>query len=388
MQSLSRDALRASIDCLAAGGDARRLLILALLHIDGLGPVRINTLLHALDTLAGPDPAAHLSLAGHSGGQAGRVGRLLCAPRRSAEWTCAERNLEWLSRHRAEALLREDEAFPALLRELPDCPPILFIKGQREALNKSCISVVGTRKPTSYGRALGRRLGAELAAAGQLVASGMALGIDTAAHEGALQHGATAAVWATGLDRVYPARNHRLASQIAERGVIVSEMPLGTAPLPGHFPRRNRLVSGLARGVVVVEASLPSGSLLTANFAAEQSREVFAVPGLVDSPTSRGCHQLIREGATLVERAEDILETLGVAPGSPCHQAPGHRPPQLPTALQTVFGQLTSQPVAAEALALQYGHRAESLASALVELELLGLACCEGGLWSRAGPID
>ena len=205
----------------------------------------------------------------------------------------------------------DDPAYPPLLREIPDPPPLLFVQGNPALLTTAQIAIVGSRNATEPARRTCQQFAHAFAQAGITVTSGLALGIDGAAHEGALQGGGnTIAVVGTGLDRVYPARHHDLAHRISAQGAIVSTFPIGTGVRPGNFPSRNRIISGLSLGVLVVEASAQSGSLITAHLAAEQGREVFAIPGSIHNPLAKGCHRLIKEGAKLVESAQDILEEL------------------------------------------------------------------------------
>ncbi|MDR1934919.1 MAG: DNA-processing protein DprA, partial [Candidatus Accumulibacter sp.] len=204
-----------------------------------------------------------------------------------------------------------DPAYPRALLEIADPPSLLYVLGRVELLEWPVLAIVGSRNPTPQGVLNAERFAGALSAAGFVIASGLALGIDAAAHRGALAaQGDTIAFVGTGIDRVYPARNRDLAHEIGAKGVIVSEFPLGTPVVASNFPRRNRLISGIARGVLIVEAAVGSGSLITARLAAEQGREVFAIPGSIHSPQSRGCHRLIRDGAKLVETAQDILEEL------------------------------------------------------------------------------
>lgn len=208
-----------------------------------------------------------------------------------------------------------DNRYPALLKQIPSPPIGIYVQGDAD-LNQSSLAVVGSRKATYYGREVALKLAGEIAAAGLTVVSGMALGIDTYAHRGALEStGKTVAVLGSGLDICYPSQNVSLKKKIAARGAVVSEFPPGTKPLPSHFPQRNRIISGLSLGTLVIEAPEKSGALITADFALEQGREVFAVPGSIGSPYSRGCHRLIKQGAKLVENVDDILEELGF-PGS------------------------------------------------------------------------
>ncbi len=201
--------------------------------------------------------------------------------------------------------------YPVLLKQLTCPPPVLYYRGNLKGENNQVIAIVGSRRATFYGKEVAQRLAGELTTAGVSIVSGMALGVDTAAHIGCLENnGYTIAVLGCGLDHCYPPSNKDLMEQIASSGTVMSEFPLGTRPLPGHFPQRNRIISGLSLGTVVVEATAKSGSLITANYALEENREVFAVPGNIGSPYSRGCHQLIREGAHLVESASDILNEI------------------------------------------------------------------------------
>ncbi|WP_308419561.1 DNA-processing protein DprA [Chitinimonas koreensis] len=220
--------------------------------------------------------------------------------------------LAWLEVPENRLLTLADADYPPRLLEIADPPPLLYVKGRVELLAAPSIAVVGSRNATPQGLQNAEAFARELSRQGWTIASGLALGIDAAAHQGGLAGmGSTIAVVGTGLDIVYPARNHALARQIAAEGVIVSEFALGTPGRAGNFPRRNRIISGLARGVLVVEAALQSGSLITAREAAEQGREVFAIPGSIHSPVARGCHQLIKQGAKLVETAADIVDELG-----------------------------------------------------------------------------
>ncbi len=223
-----------------------------------------------------------------------------------------EQDLAWFNSGPRSLIAIGDARYPALLARAPDAPVAIFVEGSVERLALPTIAIVGSRGATKQGSDFAAALASAFSAAGLTVVSGLALGIDTSAHLGALVGpGSTAAVLATGLDRMYPKQNLALAERIvAEGGALISEMPLGTAPLPALFPQRNRIISGLSLGVVVVEASVQSGSLVTARFAGEQGREVFAVPGSIHNPMARGCHQLIRQGAKLVESAADVLSEL------------------------------------------------------------------------------
>ena len=221
-----------------------------------------------------------------------------------------EAAIEWEQAHTdARLLLLADNDFPAMLTKGLTPPPLLFVRGDSQCLHQPALSIVGSRHATPQAMRITHDFAAALAQKGATIISGMASGADTAAHQGALQAmGTTVAVWGTGIDRVYPARNKNLAAQIAAHGCIISEFPLGTRPSPGNFPRRNRLIAALSQGTLVVEAATESGSLITARLAGEMGREVMAIPGSIDNPLSKGCHALIKQGAKLVENLEDILQ--------------------------------------------------------------------------------
>ena len=219
--------------------------------------------------------------------------------------------LDWLKKDNAHIVTLADANYPKLLLEISNPPAVLYAIGNLHWLNQPSIAVVGSRNATPQGEKNAEEFSASLCNSGLCVVSGMALGIDGAAHRGALKsNGATIAVVGTGLDIVYPARHRELAHKIAERGLIISEFPLGTPSKAQNFPRRNRLISGLSLGCLVVEANIDSGSLITARLATEQGRDVFAIPGSIHSPVTKGCHQLIKQGAKLVESTQDILEEI------------------------------------------------------------------------------
>ena len=229
--------------------------------------------------------------------------------RRHEAEAAAEAALAWEQQANCRLLLACDADFPLQLGEGITAPPLLFARGNTEWLHRPSVAIVGSRHATPQAMRIAGEFGEALAAAGIVTVSGMAAGIDSAAHEGALRkQGGTVAVWGTGIDRVYPVANKALAHRIAEQGCVLSEFPLGTRPLAGNFPRRNRLIAALSSAVLVVEAALESGSLITARLAADMGREVFAVPGSIDNPHSKGCHALIKQGAKLTETLADILE--------------------------------------------------------------------------------
>ncbi|MDP2948354.1 MAG: DNA-processing protein DprA [Chloroflexota bacterium] len=224
-----------------------------------------------------------------------------------------EAEMERLARHGVRALTWNDPAYPSHLKEIYDLPPVLYVRGEVTEADEWAVAVVGTRRPTPYGRQVAEYVAADLAAQRITIVSGLARGIDAIAHRAALDSGGrTIAVMACGLDMVYPPEHLKLAQEVRERGALVSDYPLGTQPRGEHFPRRNRIMSGLSLGVLVVEGDLKSGALITASLALEQNREVFAVPGSIFSPQSRGPHRLLQEGAKLVQTVQDILEELNL----------------------------------------------------------------------------
>ena len=292
-----------------------------------------------------------------------------------------------------------DPRYPQGLLETEDPPLLLYLMGPPQWLAQQpfaagrCLAVVGSRNPTAQGAENARSFSRALHGAGLTIVSGLALGVDAAAHEGALdaaQTGATTAatiaIVGTGLDRVYPRKNLDLAHRIAAQGLLVSEYPLGTPPLPANFPKRNRIISGLSQGTLVVEAALASGSLITARLAAEQGREVFAIPGSIHAPQSRGCHALIRQGAKLVESAQDVLEELRMPAGAgpaAAATAPDAAPPPDDSSLLQALGY---DPQSVDALVARTGRDAASLQVELLELELDGhVARLPGGLFQRRG---
>ncbi len=309
--------------------------------------------------------------------------RLLAEPDRAA----IEAALTWALEADNHILTLADASYPRPLLEIPDPPPLLYAKGQLSALAGDALAMVGSRSATPQGVANAEAFARALAETGLAIVSGLALGIDTAAHRGALAGGApTIAVIGTGADRVYPSRNRELAHDIVASGLILSEFPLGTPPIGHNFPRRNRLIAGLSRGVLVVEAAVGSGSLITARLASECGREVFAIPGSIHSPLSRGCHRLIREGAKLVETAQDVLEELGAAPLSPFPARSERRPRRPSRAPQSqalplqqadegsrkVLDALAHDPVDIDTLASRSGLTVDALYAILLPLELDG----------------
>jgi DNA processing protein len=282
----------------------------------GLGPVGAFALLRAAGMPEQIYAMRASALARHLPAD---LARQLAAPMPAATAELIERTLKWVQKPGHHAITLVDPAYPQSLFTIGDPPLLLFVRGDPLALTRASLAVVGARSATTGGAENARAFSRYLAGHGWCVVSGLAEGIDAAAHEGALDAGpqgaGTVAVMGTGIDVVYPPRHAGLADRIAANGALVTEMPLGTPARPHHFPKRNRLVAGLARGVLVVEAARQSGSLITARLAGENGREVFAIPGSIHSPLSRGCHALIRQGAKLVETARDITDELGAPEG-------------------------------------------------------------------------
>lgn len=298
-------------------------------------------------------------------------------------------DLKWLQaeEHRA-AVTYADVSYPERLRAASPPPPVLFCQGDLSLLSLPQIAMVGARSATPQGLDNARAFAADLARRGLVITSGLALGVDGAAHEGALDaQGLTIAVCATGLDRVYPARHKALAHRItAQGGLLVSEFPTGVQALADNFPRRNRIISGLALGVLVVEAARESGSLITARYAMEQGREVFAIPGSIHNPLARGCHALIRQGAKLVETSEDILEEIGPQVGAALRANATVTAPRIEMSpvQRQVLQALGDRALSLDALVDGTGLPVSSLNAILLELELLGLAApAPGGSYMR-----
>ncbi len=279
-----------------------------------------------------------------------------------------DRSITWASQPGQSILTLGDEAYPQSLLEIADPPNVLYVRGNPALLQKRGLAMVGSRNATPQGLQTAENFAKALAAEGLCIISGLALGIDAAAHRGALAAGGeTIAVIGTGADRMYPARNKDLALIIAERGAIISEFPLGTPVMSANFPRRNRIISGLSCGVLVVEAAPESGSLITARLAGEQGREVFAIPGSIHSPVARGCHRLIKQGAKLVETASDVLEELG-------HMIPPDtllESPSTPSA-SPVLTALGHDPCSLDELLERTGLSTDQLLGDLLTLELSG----------------
>ncbi|WP_263263603.1 DNA-processing protein DprA [Pseudomonas sp. RIT-PI-S] len=302
------------------------------------------------------------------------------ARRSAAVREAASAALRWLEAPQHHVLAIDSPTYPALLKEIPNPPALLFVAGDPGVLERPQLAMVGSRRASAPGLDTARAFSRSLASAGFVITSGLAVGIDGAAHRAALDAGgATVAVLGSGLENIYPQRHLRLASAIAEQGgALVSEFPLDSPPTRETFPQRNRIISGLSLGVLVVEANIASGSLITARLAAEQGREVFAVPGSIHHPGMKGCHQLIRDGAQLVETVQHILEGLrgwqGLAPSAVIEPAAAPRRDPL-------IQRLLAAPQSAEQLAASLGWPLPKVLVALTEHELAGAVVCEAGRW-------
>ncbi len=357
---------------------------LALHRAPGVGAVRFRDLLRAF---ASP---RHLFGAGRGAWQAAGLPEKLQQYLLTPDWSLVDRDLEWLQGDANHLLGCADPHYPPLLTEIHDPPALLFVHGDVRALSQPQLAIVGSRNPTANGAALAREFAGYLTGCGLTITSGLASGVDGAAHIGALEAGgSTIAVSGTGLDRVYPAHHRDLAYRIAAQGALVSEFPPGTTARPGNFPRRNRIISGLALGTLVAEAALRSGSLITARTALEQGREVFAIPGSIHNPLARGCHALIRQGAKLVETGEHVLEELSAlarysfAQPDPdqVHAAAEERanPSTLSDDCLQLLECMGYEPVSIDQLVQRCGLTPEALSSMLLLLELDGQVVSGGG---------
>lgn len=353
------------------GGDvAEQRACLALAHAPGIGPVALRRL---IDCFGSASAALSASLSEWEAAIGPSV-----KPPQSTAFVWADAQLERVSALCGDAFCLGGETYPYALSQIHDPPPVLFCLGKAE-WERPAIGIVGTRHPSPYGEQVARELAFGLARAGVCVLSGLALGIDAAAHRGALEAGgATVAVMGSGVDTVYPRSHTALYRHIVEKGAVVSEQPMGAQPDRGSFPRRNRIISGLARGVVVVEAAARSGALITARCAAEQGREVFAVPGEIFRASSAGCHALLKDGAKLVECVDDILDELN--PWRVETPAPSPAPSGL---AGQVYALLGARPLHIDQLASGALSSAQ-IAAALLELELDGwVAQYEGQRFAR-----
>lgn len=344
--------------------------------LPGLGHQSLRKLLVALGTPASILAASQRTLCGI-------VSEKIASAIRNggadpASWSAVG---SWLDDPVNHVITLADAGYPQALLEIPDPPPLIYVKGRLDLLNRPGFAIVGSRNATAQGLANAEAFATALSNAGLTIISGLALGVDAAAHRGGLDgSSSTVAVVGTGLDTVYPARNRELAHRIAAHGTLISEFPLGTPGLAANFPRRNRLICGLSKGCLVVEAAISSGSLITARLATDQGREVFAIPGSIHSPLAKGCHALIKQGAKLVESAQDVLEELGLSqPAGRVATAPADAADAHPLLVHVGF-----DPVNVDTLQQRSGLTIGMLNTALTDLELTGLVeSLPGGRWQR-----
>ena len=343
--------------------------------INGVGALRAKKLLKRFGSFEGIFTASGNELEKVDG-----IGRELAG--RIGNWretVDVEKEFQLTKKYGVKILTLDDEKYPNRLKEIYDPPVVLYVRGEIAPGDERAIAIVGTRYPSFYGKMITEDLSKKLAVRGFTIVSGMARGVDSAAHRGALAvKGRTVAVLGCGIDTVYPPENAKLMKEIAVSGAVVSEFPFGTKPDRGNFPRRNRIISGLSLGVIVVEAAKSSGSLITANFALEQGREVFAVPGKIDSPKSYGTHMLIKEGAKLVQDVDDIVEELEMQAGdsSACKelkkQDTAGRSPELEGDEKKVFEFLTTDPCQIDIICARLNMPANKVSSVLMMLEVKG----------------
>lgn len=356
---------------------------LILSHARGLGPVKLSRLLEHFAT-----PARVLD--------AGRSGLLeIGIPEQSIEsllspdLAAIEKDLSWAEQSNNRILALADEDYPSLLKQAHDAPLVLYVSGDVSLLEYPQLAIVGSRNPSHGGIDNARDFAHYLAGLGMVITSGMAMGIDAAAHLAALEAGGkTIAVTGTGLDRVYPARHRELAHRIVEQGALVSEYSVGTPPLAANFPRRNRIISGLSLGVLVVEAAIQSGSLITARMALEQNREVFAIPGSIHNPLAKGCHRLIRDGAKLVESAADIFDELGgitaVTTGNAVQDKHNNHDFDMDKEYQQVLKSVGFEPTSVDTVVERSGLTPDAVCSMLLVLELQGyISAVSGGYYCQ-----
>jgi DNA processing protein len=351
---------------------SRATLLTDWLRLEGARGVGLRTAQLLLKAFGSPRAifeAGHAALAAQVGPS---LARTLCAPPSRQTLELIDTTLAWMEAPAHHVLALGDAAYPQALANIPDPPLLLYIRGRIDLLARPALAIVGSRNATLQGKANAAAFAGALSSAGVCVVSGLALGIDAAAHEGALRDaGSTIAVVGTGADLFYPARNRALAERIANAGCIVSEYALGTPPNSGNFPRRNRIISGLSCGVLVVEAAAQSGSLITARVAAEQGREVFALPGSIHAPLAKGCHQLIRDGARLVETVNEILEAMQVSPLATAPSASNILPTE--TDCTDLLDQLGHEPIDVDDLLERLDSNIGELSMGLLALEMAGM---------------
>lgn len=363
--------------------DDARIPWLVLLNTPATGPIQHKRLLDIYQTPANILSASYAELA-QSGLKKEALEHLTKTPFERIKGC-----ISWLDQANHHLITIHDSHYPALLREISDAPVALFIAGTPELLNTQQIGIVGSRNPTAGGRKTAKIFATELSKLGFTITSGLALGIDYCSHTGALDaNGKTVAVLGNGPDRIYPARHKDIAENIVANGAIVSEFPPGVPPLPGNFPRRNRIISGLSLGVLVVEAAPQSGSLITARFALEQGREVFAVPGSIYNPLAKGCHHLIKQGAKLVESIQDVVEELNInivvvdGYDAQARLDTGNHA-ELDANQQKLLEYISFDPVTVDKLIELSGLTADVVSSMLLVLEVQGIVSSSGGLYTR-----
>ena len=341
---------------------------LRLAQIQGIGPATARKLLSTFGLPENIFSASHASLRQVV---SERLARAILTSASDEEQQHIATTIAWAAQPENTILTLADTAYPPALFDIPDPPLLLYVKGNATLLNAPSLAIVGSRNATTQGLRNAENFSRALSDAGLTIVSGLALGIDAAAHQGGLRgQASTIAVIGTGADVVYPARNHALAHKIAGSGCIVSEYPLGTPALAANFPRRNRIISGLARGVLVIEATAQSGSLITARMAGEQGRDVFAIPGSIHSPLAKGCHLLIKQGAKLVESAHDVLEEIRW--DTPASGSTSPPQPQADEETPTLLATIGFEPVSADSLCEQAGLNAAELSVQLLTLEMDG----------------
>ena len=365
---------------------------LALAAAPAVGPRTVAQLIERFGSAAGARSAGRDALS-EAGLSAAAIAALQTPDR-----ALIQNSLAWAEQESASILTPEDPAYPTQLTTLDAPPPVLYLRGDSALLAEPQIAMVGSRNPTPGGIDTSREFARYLAGLGLVITSGLAIGIDGAAHTGALESGRTIAVLGTGPDRVYPAAHRDLARRIAERGALLTEFPPGTGPQASHFPRRNRLISGLSLGTLVVEAAPRSGSLITARYATEQGREVFAIPGSIHNPLARGCHELIRQGAKLVDSADQVLEEISpqlrrfmAEPPSVGDHGVATSPPTASAAVadpeyRQLLDCMGHDPLAPDQLIARSGLSAQAVSSMLLLLELQGhVSSHPGGRYSLCG---
>ena len=359
---------------------------LVLQHLPGLGPSRTQLLLEYFHSPAGILQADIEDLRSLPYSSVAVIKELQSKGDSHPINQQVARELDYIHRHDIHVITLDNELFPALLKEISRPPPVLYVRGDPYCLSETQIAIVGARKASRAAMELTYQWSSELAKQGLTITSGLAQGIDGAAHQAVLdQQGMTVAVLAHGIDRVYPKSHVKMAEQIIESGALVSEFPLGAQPKRDHFPRRNRIISGLSMGVLVVEAAVKSGSLITARYALEQNREVFAVPGSIHNQMAKGCHHLIKQGAYLVESSDDIITALNWQTGF--HKVETDVSPNEETALSELMVEILSvvpfAPIHIDQLIEQTGFSSVELSGSLLDLELGGFIESFSGSYQR-----